>query len=348
MEEAINYNPNSTIVWNRVNGFLWWKLERDKAEINEDKTHLKYINVDSEIKKTSIYTIIFLKYVSALFFIWFIVYDVNTYYPSMTAAWISILIYFYIKKNRDKLSVVGVFITTFLILVGYLAVLIIAGDNYNIGYILNYIFQYLVGIFLLDTVYQDLYKKGFDGYYTVEKKPFKFIKIYDNDDEIDDSIGFSDKVKMRFELAKKIIVTTVFTIGFAYSSFGILHEVAKNTDKERIESQITIGDTSTPVFQKYLDDKASEIDFPKLHKMNTNNIFFSDIQSYKLTKVTANKESYQLVFTTNPLEKSENWEIAKFPKTQEIKTYMSDYDYYFIVGDITSKNYKIYKILNTK
>jgi len=317
MQQELNYKENTKINWNKIPAFLWGLFDTDDVEINEEKTHLKYVNVDSSIKKASIWEIIFLKYAPLLLLAWFVVYDVNLYFPSMTAVFLSIICYVGFLTYKDNMSRTSIVSMILLFPAAYLVYIFENKfqDPLQFGAILNYLFQYILAIYFIHIVYSDFIKKGFDGYYTVKQKPFKFFKIVGESE----NISFSDKIKRQIEFISKLTVTSIMTISFLFAIRGIIHEVTYNNTVERVNAHMDITDTKSEKYLSHLDWKAETLKSPKWHRVD--NHLFDGIEQYETITIPQGSE-YYLAFTTEATKEHE--------KYREI--WKTKYDYYFVNG----------------
>lgn len=293
--------PKKWIEWNRIFGFLWGAKSRDLAEIDEAKTHLKYGNVDSPIKKAGYFEIFILKYVSALLLVWFVIYDVNLYYPSMLAVGLSILTFVTLKKFKEKIPLSVFYLLLLGASIGFIIYGFSSNDEYHISFIMNYMFQYLIALFILNKVYQDILNKGFDGYYSIAKKPFKFIKIYDNENDIGTPSKLTPKAEKVVKLSVKIGLIFVMVFSFVAGTVSLVHELNEERVQKVFKEQfgdVNNIDYNSVKWQKYLDDRAAELGVVALHKIKDDRYwFFNNIETYVVLNVTPNTE-YSLVYTS--------------------------------------------------
>ncbi|MDD2698794.1 MAG: hypothetical protein PHF17_08350 [Arcobacteraceae bacterium] len=316
-EQELNYKENTKITWNKIPAFLWRGFKTDDVEINEEKTHLKYVNVDSSIKKASILEIISLKYAPLLLLAWFVVYDVNLYFPSMTAVFLSIICYVGFLTYKDNMSRTSVVSVILLFPAAYLVYIFENKfqDPLELGAILNYLFQYILAIYFIHMVYKDFVNKGFEGYYSVKQKAFKFFKIV----EESENISFSDKTKRQIEFVSKLTVSSIMTISFLFATIGIIHEVTYNNTVERVNAHMDITDTKSEKYLSHLDWKAETLKSPKWHRVD--NPIFDGIEQYETIAIPQGSE-YYLAFTTEATKEHERY--------REI--WRKKHDYYFVNG----------------
>lgn len=299
--ENIKITPNKWISFNKIGGFLWKGIQSGEAEINEDQTKVRYMGEEHKIKKSSVFEIVFFKYVLALVFAWFIAYDVNLYYPSMMALWMVIASFYLADRYKTPKGVLYFYF--FGLAITSLYVSIAVKEDYNFGFIFNYMIQYTVGIYIVIKVWKDFINKGFEGYYTVAKRPFTFLKIYEND-KLESEIKFDDVTKQKLTFGKNLFVFAAFIFAFTSAVTGLTYEIDTKTKQEYVAEKMggDIYNYAHPWFQNHLTLLAAELGIEPLHLRDE--YIFRNLNGY--TETTVNKgRKYKYAYDS---QMKEDWE----------------------------------------
>jgi len=135
----------------------------------------------------------------------------------------------------------------------------------------------------------------------IKNKPFKFIKIYDNEDDIGTPSKLTPKTEKVFKLSVKIGLILLVVFSFVAGTVSLVHELNQKRVQKVFKAQfgdVNNIDYSSENWQKYLDKRAAELGVVALHKIKDDRYwFFKDIETYVVLNVTPNTE-YSLVYTS--------------------------------------------------
>jgi hypothetical protein len=338
--ENTEFSIKKWISFNKIGGFLWKGIQSGEAEINEDQTKVRYMGEEHKIKKSSLFEIVFLKYVLALVFAWFLAYDVNLYYPSMMALWMVIASFYLADRYKTPTSVLYFYF--FGLAITSLYVSIAVKEDYNFGFIFNYMVQYIVGIYIVTRVWKDFINKGFEGYYTVAKRPFTFLKIYD-DEKLESNIKFDDTTKQKLTFGKNLFVFSVFIFALVASITGLTYEIDSKTKQEYVAEKMggDIYNYDHPWYQEHLTLLAKELGIEPLHLRSE--YIFKGLDGY--TKKTVEKgQPYKYAYDS---QMKEDWEEFKEVYLNEklidghLKRLKNDEIRKLIVADLRAQNINV-------
>jgi len=298
-----------TVITNLYPGVLWdtWVMDKNiksnlykkEVEIDEKFTHLKSDLNESNLSRVTPVEYLIMKYLPIVIGM-YLIFSVNLYYPSMLGMMVASILYptYYIFKNKFNAFFANLFLMVLLIvfIISYV-------QNYSyfselkIGAIVNYSFQYLIMLYLLERVFINIAIEDTKGWKKIDSLTLRYVKIFNKDKAASDEIKKKTYRKWYFGFLGFIAVITFILGGVEFYNKYRLHQKAQEIASSEIKQEKKVLRIKNSKVMKYrLENQAKKFGFtlPKKDVELLENDFEKYVETrpiaYEIVRLTRGNE----------------------------------------------------------
>ena len=348
---ALLISNHSDVVEKETDGVSSSNMYIKSGEVDDvsSPTVLKTNRLNSSVSKVSFLQVALMKYLFPLIFIYMFIY-INTYYPSMVGLCFASLTYiFYWQLVRRFGFMYGNFLIVSII-VSYWYYIVSDFDgaiHFNLSSILNYAVQYFIYIFILESVFVDIFTSRHKNLYSIKDVAGGFFSILN-----EEKVNLIEKSKKRARIIFTAFLGLLAAFSFVLGGTDLWYEIdTRNAVKakalKKFQSEQKIIDLENyEVLKQRLDSESKSVGINYHSGKASLDLMKKDLDKYKKHGVVG-YDKVRITRTTKimrledkniiPLTKMK---VNYFIKPAYVKMYESKYRWHFMLND------KVHLVMN--